>query len=244
MPTMLDDTLSYLRGRAQRDPNFTYEIIIVDDGSKDRTTEVGLHYVQQNDTNTVRVMTLRPNRGKGGAVQQGMLHARGEYVLMADADAATQISDVEKLEARLKEISQQSSQGVAVGSRAHLEENAIASRKWYRNFLMHGFHFMVSFFAVKGVRDTQCGFKLFTRATAATLFSSLHLFRWCFDVELLYIAQTLKIPITEVAVTWTEIPGSKLSLIESSLTMARDLVLIRFCYMFGIWKIQYPKKSN
>lgn len=101
---------------------------------------------------------------------------------------------------------------------------------------MHGFHFLVSSLCVQTIRDTQCGFKLFNRETARVLFPPLHIERWAFDVELLYLAETLDIPMTEIAVRWQEIQGSKLNVIDASLTMLRELVLIRLCYGFGIWK--------
>ncbi len=111
-----------------------------------------------------------------------------------------------------------------------------SQRKWYRNITMWGFHFWVSFWCVKNIRDTQCGFKLFTRSTAALLFASQHLRRWAFDAELLHIAQREGFPIAEVEVNWTEIAGSKLNLVDASAQMARDLVVIRLCYTFGLWK--------
>ena len=108
---------------------------------------------------------------------------------------------------------------------------------------MYGFHFLVWFFCVKGVRDTQCGFKLLTRKSARVIFDILHVERWAFDVEMLFIAQTLKIPITEIAVNWTEIEGSKLVPFWSWLQMGRDLGLIWLRYKIGAWKISKAKSS-
>ena len=213
-----------------------YEILIVDDGSKDKTSEVALKYVKKYGSDKIRLLTLEKNAGKGGALQMGMLHGRGKYLLMVDADGASKISDLANLETALNSI-EDNEHGIAVGSRSHLQENAVAQRAWYRNFLMYAFHFLVAFFAVRGIKDTQCGFKLFTRRTAAILFKNLNLKRWCFDVEILYMATLLKIPIVEVSINWQEIEGSKLSILDSSLTMARDLVLIKFCYLFGVWSI-------
>ena len=133
-------------------------------------------------------------------------------------------------------------QAVICGSRAHLEEQEIATRSFFRLFLMYGFHFLVWFFCVKGVRDTQCGFKLLTRESARIIFDVLHVERWAFDVEMLYIAQTLKIPIREIAVNWTEIEGSKLVPIWSWMQMGRDLGLIWLRYKIGAWKSK-PKSS-
>ncbi|KAH7968348.1 hypothetical protein HPB52_007960 [Rhipicephalus sanguineus] len=210
---------------AKRDPNFTYEVIIVDDGSRDRTTSVGLQYSLKYGTENVRVLTLAKNRGKGGAVRMGMLSARGKRLLFADADGATKFSDLDKLE--------DSTNVVVVGSRAHLEKDSIAERSIFRTLLMYGFHFLVWLFTVRGVADTQCGFKLFSREAATHLFTSLHVERWAFDVEILYIAQALKFPIAEVAVRWTEIEGSKVVPVWTWIEMGRDLFLIWLRYKIG-----------
>ena len=126
---------------------------------------------------------------------------------------------------------------IICGSRAHLEEEEKAKRSLFRLFLMHGFHFLVWFFCVKSVHDTQCGFKLLTRESARQVFTALHVERWAFDVEMLYIAESLKIPITEVAVEWQEIEGSKIVPVWSWLQMGRDLMLISLRYKLGSWKI-------
>lgn len=109
---------------------------------------------------------------------------------------------------------------------------------------MHGFHFLVWLFAVRKIRDTQCGFKLLSRSSARILFEIMHVERWAFDVELLFIAQTLKMPIKEIAVKWTEIEGSKLTPLWSSIQMGKDLFLIWFRYTIGAWSLQKnPKKK-
>nr|CAD7418929.1 unnamed protein product [Timema poppensis] len=117
-----------------------------------------------------------------------MLNARGAVVLFADADGATKFSDLSKLETSLKDLLQEdylskpevvaNKLAIVCGSRAHLEDEAIASRSVFRTFLMYGFHFLVWVFAVQGLRDTQCGFKLLTRQAALICFSSMHVERW------------------------------------------------------------------
>ncbi|KAK0072847.1 hypothetical protein PV325_010696 [Microctonus aethiopoides] len=133
---------------------------------------------------------------------------------------------------------------VVCGSRAHLEKEETAKRSFFRLLLMHGFHFLVWALCVRGIRDTQCGFKLLTRQSAKTLFHALHVERWAFDVELLYLAQTLNIPVTEIAVTWTEIEGSKVVPFWSWLQMGRDLGLIWLRYRIGAWKIDSIKSKH
>ncbi|XP_032150373.1 dolichyl-phosphate beta-glucosyltransferase isoform X3 [Sapajus apella] len=214
LPVMMDEALGYLEKRQKRDPAFTYEVIVVDDGSKDQTSK-------------------------------GVFSSRGEKILMADADGATKFPDVEKLEKGLKDLQPWPNQmAIACGSRAHLEKESIAQRSYFRTLLMYGFHFLVWFLCVKGIRDTQCGFKLFTREAASRTFSSLHIERWAFDVELLYIAQFFKIPIAEIAVNWTEIEGSKLVPFWSWLQMGKDLLFIRLRYLTGAWRLEQTRKMN
>ncbi|CAI5734133.1 unnamed protein product [Hyaloperonospora brassicae] len=236
----LADTIAFLNEKQQTDRSFTYEIIVVDDCSEDRTVDVVLQAVQSYSTDRIRLLQLQHNHGKGGAVRKGVMRARGEQVLFADADNATEIRDYDKLARALADARTCPGQhtGVVVcGSRAHLEEQAIAQRNPLRNLLMHGFHGIVSTLCIKNVRDTQCGFKLFDRTAARVLFPPLHIERWAFDVELLYLAASRNMAIKEVAVRWKEVPGSKLSVISATITMLREIILIRVCYSVGLWKI-------
>lgn len=234
--------MEYLENRKRNKPSFTYEVIIVNDGSTDRTSEEALKFVEKYGTDRVRLLEFTKNRGKGGAIRMGTLSARGERVLMVDADGATDIPDIEKLEKALDEIAEDHKvAAIAIGSRAHLQQEAVAERTVFRNFLMYGFHFLVYALCVRGIQDTQCGFKLFTRASAAVLFKQMHINRWAFDVELLYIAQQLNMPISEIAVNWQEIEGSHLVPFWSWLQMGRDLLFIRLRYTFGLWKVQPTK---
>ncbi|KAF6375916.1 ALG5 dolichyl-phosphate beta-glucosyltransferase [Rhinolophus ferrumequinum] len=215
LPVMMDEALGYLEER------------------------------QKYGSDKVRVITLVKNRGKGGAVRMGIFSSRGEKILMADADGATKFPDVEKLEKGLNDLQPWPDQmAIACGSRAHLKEKSIAQRSYFRTLLMYGFHFLVWFLCVQGIRDTQCGFKLLTREAASRTFSSLHIERWAFDVELLYIAQFFKIPIAEIAVNWTEIEGSKLVPFWSWLQMGKDLLFIRLRYLTGAWKLEQTRKMN
>jgi dolichyl-phosphate beta-glucosyltransferase len=241
LPTMLDQTLHYLEARERRDGNFTFEIIIVDDGSRDNTARVALAYSKKKGTDKVRLLRLHCNHGKGGAVRKGMLRARGELLLMVDADAATRISDVERLEHQLRVAN---GRGVAIGSRHHLQADAVAQRACHRNLLMHGFNFYVSTLCVPGVKDTQCGFKLFTRSAARALFPVQHIERWAFDVELLHLCSRVGIPVTEVPVHWVEMPGSKINLFEDIPQMARDILIIRLMYSCRIWTTSIRVKKD
>ncbi|CAG2161250.1 unnamed protein product [Oppiella nova] len=248
LPKMLDETIDYLETRCRAkttpfgDQLFAYEIIVVDDGSDDRTTHVAHDYSLKYGCERIRCLTLAYNRGKGGAVQLGVLCARGRLVLFADADGATRFADFQKLEDFVAKHRDSTRSALAIGSRAHLQSEAIATRSLFRTVLMHGFHFGVWLLTVRTVRDTQCGFKLFERSMARTLFQHIHCQKWAFDVELLLIAEKLGVNIGEIAVRWTEIEGSKVVPVWSWLQMGKDVALISLKYAIGAHI--YPKHSD
>eukprot|EP00892_Ulva_mutabilis_P006655 jgi/Ulvmu1/4361/UM002_0086.1 len=251
MNVAVDEALEFLSIKRKKDPKFSYEVIIVDDGSKDDTYTRAMEYVERCGIDMFRVLRLPVNRGKGAAVRAGMLAGRGELLLFADSDGATKFSDLDSLHARLQSLVNTQAgaskgslfhtiadaHGMVVGSRAYLEHTeAVAQRHWIRNFLMHGFHFLVTLVAGPGVKDTQCGFKLFTRRSARILFQNMRLQRWCFDVELIYLAHRLQIAIAEENVTWHEIAGSKIRF-WSIASMAFDLFIIKTAYLSGAWSV-------
>ncbi|CEF62930.1 Diacylglycerol O-acyltransferase 1 [Strongyloides ratti] len=230
---MLKECTEYLSKRSINDSKFSYEIIVVDDGSKDNTSEIAYKFSNFN----LKIIKLPQNKGKGGAIRDGILHCQGKLILFADADGATKFRDFEKLEKKFREMSNSDNDidytfpGIVIGSRCHLEKESIAERSLFRTILMKGFHFIVYLLTVKSVHDTQCGFKIFSRAAAAKLFPLIHIERWAFDVELLYLAEKLYYPINEVAVEWKEVDGSKIVPVWSWLQMGRDIMLIWFHYL-------------
>jgi dolichyl-phosphate beta-glucosyltransferase len=242
LPVMLEECLDYLEKKS-KSSSFTYEIIVVSDGSKDNTVKTSLEYSKKYGAEKFRVLELIKNRGKGGAVRLGMLSSRGKFLLFADADGATKFSDYSKLEASMQKLTKSwNNDAIVIGSRAHLEEESKAKRSIFRTILMHGFHALVWLFAVRKIKDTQCGFKLLTRSASQLIFKLMHVERWAFDVELLFIAQSYKIPIDEIAVDWTEIDGSKVTPFFSWIQMGRDLVLIWLRYTIGAWKLPKYEK--
>lgn len=233
---MLEEAVPFLNEKFPK----SYEILLVDDGSKDGTAHFALEWAIHNklDDSCLRVCQLKTNRGKGGAVTHGMKYVRGKYTIFADADGASKFTDVEKLIAAVNKSTNgdPSRPAVAIGSRAHMvKTDAVVKRSFIRNFLMYGLHTLLYVFGLRKIGDTQCGFKLFTRAASRQIFPYMHTEGWIFDVEVLIIAMKKNIPISEVAISWHEVEGSKIELARDCIKMAIDLIVMRCAYFMGIY---------
>ncbi|MCJ1308002.1 dolichyl-phosphate beta-glucosyltransferase [Agyrium rufum] len=220
-----------------------WEVIVVSDGSTDKTIDTALNYAKALDhpaSSCIRVVHLSRNRGKGGAVAHGMRHARGKYAIFADADGASKFSDLGKLVSACQKCEDDQGRGVAIGSRAHLVgSKEVVERHWLRNFLMHCFHLLLKLLTpprTAAIRDTQCGFKLFSREALPYIIPYMHSEGWIFDVEMLMLAEASEIPVAEVPVGWKEVKGSKLNVIWDSLGMAWSLAVLRAAWMVGVYK--------
>lgn len=215
-PTILK-TSSYLEKA-----NLSHEIIVVDDGSSDNTVQV-----VEEISKTVpglKIIKLARNSGKGAAVKEGMLAAVGDLVLFEDADGATPIAELDKLRDAMK------SADVAIGSRALPSEDTKVVTRIHRKLLGRIFNLTANMFAVPGILDTQCGFKLFTKPAAQAVFAKQKLLGFGFDVEILYIANKLGFRIKEVAVNWNNVPGTKVNVILDGLKMFLDIVSIKLLH--------------
>lgn len=231
---MLEETALFLEQEMQG----RYEILIVDDASKDKTDQFAIKEADRLGLaqGVLKVARLAENRGKGGAVTHGLLHGSGKYLLFADADGATKFSDAQKL---LDYLATQKGAAVAIGSRAHMvNTDAVVKRSFIRNFLMYGLHTLVYVFGIRKIKDTQCGFKMFNRESVKRIFPHMHTERWIFDVEILLLSELQNIPIMEIPVSWHEVDGSKVDLARDSVQMAIDLVVTRMAYLTGIYKIE------
>lgn len=238
--SMLGETLGYLKGRTGGEAGFSWEVIVVDDGSRDGTAGVAR---EVGGRDGVRVVRLERNCGKGYAVRAGMLVGRGRYLLMADADGATVFEEVEKLEGA---VSGGGGADVAVGSRVHLRgRRGVAGgegREWFRELISWVFHWVVVIVGgVRGVGDTQCGFKLYSREAARVAFVGQRVRRWAFDVENLYRVQRAGLRVVEVGVRWTEVAGSKVSVVKATVNMVWDMVRMRYMYGTGRWGMEMGK---
>jgi len=198
-----------------------FEIIVVDDGSSDATADV-VHQLGLRVSN-LRLICLPKNLGKGAAVRAGMRSASGELILFADADGATPIGELARLQAAIDDGAD-----LAIGSRALSAVDTKVARTLKRAVVGRTFAFVVNSWVVPGIADTQCGFKLFRRAAAQRLFDLQQLDGFAFDVELLKLASVLSYQTREVAVSWADQAGSKVSIVSDSFRMLWDILRVPY----------------
>lgn len=212
--------------------DYSYEIIVVNDASKDNTAVVvdKLIPVIKN----LRLIDNTENKGKGGVVAQGMLNAKGNIRLFMDADNSTEIEDFAKLQPFFKD-----GYKVVIGSRAISGASVELYQPLLRRILGKMGNLFIRIMAVSGVKDTQCGFKAFTEDVADKIFSRLTITRWGFDVEVLAIAKLLGYRIKEVGITWVNDLRSTVSA-SGYLHVLLEVVKIRF----NLWRKVYRRASD
>ena len=215
----LDDILLYFSASS-----IDYEVLVVSDGSIDRTAEVVTAYSAKY--NQIKLLEYSPNHGKGYAVKYGMLRASKQLSIFADADGSTPFAEFTRL---LNEI--EAGNDIAIGSRAMPSEHTRIKAKFHRRVIGRIFNFFLSRLLLPGIHDSQCGFKLFKSECAKHLFSMQKSEGFSFDYEILFLARKLGYSIKEVAVNWKNVDGSKVNLIADSLHMFIDIFRIRFWYL-------------
>jgi len=206
---------------------YASEVLVVDDGSTDRTADIAREAAQQLPANvSFRLLQHERNRGKGGAVRTGALAASGEYVLYFDADMAMPPEETAKLLAALEAAD------VAAGSRVQPDGTDMrVSQPGWRRYGGKLFTFVRKRILLPDFADTQCGFKAFRREAAQALFSRQQLEGWAFDAELLYLAQRLGFSVRQVPIEWRNVEGSTFHLgVGSGIRELRDLVRIRWLH--------------
>lgn len=214
----LEQAVEYLSRRG-----LSYELLVVDDGSRDRTVEVAEGFSGRG----VRVIRHERNRGKGAAIRTGVLASRGAEVLLSDADASTPIEELEKLEKWLPEAP------VVLGSRAVAGADVRQHQPFYRELMGKTFNRIIRILGVRGLNDTQCGFKLLDGEVAREIGAELTIDGFAYDVELVWLARRRGHRIVEVGVIWVNSPDSRVDPIRSSLSMLRDVVRMRLRHSGG-----------
>lgn len=223
LPDSLGKLAAYIR---ERRPNT--EVIVVDDGSTDKTAAVAESYKAKIPN--LRVLSNGTNRGKGFSVRRGSLEARGHITLFTDADLSSPIEEGEKLFAGLD------THDVAIGSRAVDRSLIEAHQSLFREFAGIVFNRIVRVILRLPFVDTQCGFKAFRRERCRIIFEQQTIERFGFDPELLYLARHHGLSTVEVPVRWAHSPATKVSMLKDSLQMFLDVFVIRSNALLGRYR--------
>lgn len=202
-----------------RQQRFSWELILVDDGSSDKTWRIPDSIFADGE---VKVIRTPVNRGKGYAVRQGVFASSGEVILISDADFSTPVKEWSKLYEAL-----QRGYDIAIGSRSLVESNVTVRQAWYREGMGRIFNLFVRLLVLDGFVDTQCGFKCFRREAVLPVFKKMVIDRFSFDVELLFIARKRGLKVKEVPVEWQNVLFSRVHIVRDSIRMLFDLLKIR-----------------
>jgi dolichyl-phosphate beta-glucosyltransferase len=241
----LSATLETVSGFLEREYSRTeWEILICDDGSTDRTTEV-IQDVVEAEANVL--LQRLPHRGKGATVRAGVLRARGRFILFSDADLATPITEARRLFQAL-----QDGADVAIGSRAADGAQRL-NEPFYREAMGRVFHSAVHLLLLRQFADTQCGFKAFRRCAAKEIFERLVLYNddspvltrpavTGFDLEVLFLATRLGYRIEEVPVEWHYRKGSKVNPLRDSIALFQDVIRVRMNDRRGVYDV--PRQTE
>jgi dolichyl-phosphate beta-glucosyltransferase len=203
--------------------DYAAEIIVVDDGSRDRTAEKAEEML--SGMKNGRIIRRRVNAGKGYSVKEGILHTQGELVLFSDADLSTPIEELEKFLPWFP-----AGYDVVLGSRAFPGSDIQIRQNFFRELMGKTFNVFVRLWLIQGIPDTQCGFKLFRGKAARDVFSQVKTRGFSFDVEALYLCLRSGYKIKQVPVCWRNSPPSKVRIFKSSVQMLLELIMIRFAH--------------
>jgi dolichyl-phosphate beta-glucosyltransferase len=204
------------------------EILVVDDGSRDRTAEIAAEALGGRRG---RVLKNGENRGKGYSVRHGVLEAAGRFVLLTDADLSTPITEYDKVAAWVRDHDLD----VAIGSRALPGSDVQLRQGVLRQTMGRTFNRIIRALTGLPFHDTQCGFKLLDRERTRPLFEKMVVDRFAFDVELLFLCRRFGLTVREVPVIWRNAPGSKVSILGDPLNMIYDVLRVRWRFRRGLY---------
>ncbi len=198
---------------------WNFELIVVDDGSKDNT------FIIVKKFKNVKLISYKPNHGKGHAVRTGVLASKGDYVLFCDADLSTPVEELGNLFPYLNNYE------IVIASRA-LKESRVKTL-FIRKFLGRIFNFIVGILMSFYIKDTQCGFKLFRKEAAKEIFNKQIINGWAFDVEILFLAKKLDYKTKEVPIKWQHFEHEGVTPARQTIKMFKEVLKIRLNSLLG-----------
>jgi glycosyltransferase involved in cell wall biosynthesis len=221
-----------------RQQGWDAEVIVVNDGSRDNTAEIVREFMQREPI--LRIVENPGNHGKGYSVRNGMLHASGEIRLFSDADMSSPIEEAAKLVEAIR-----AGADVAIGSRWLRSELQTQRQSWRRQLLGRMFNLVPRLVLRLHYKDTQCGFKAFTRRAAMEIFPQQKIEGWGFDPELLFLARKLGLKIAEVPVSWAHSEGTRINPIRDGAKMVAEVFKIRWNSLSGKYdlRLHHPAKA-
>ncbi len=196
IPTMLSELLKKLKA-----VDFSYEVIIVNDGSTDRTENIIKMFESNNPF--VALLSYPENKGKGVAVKTGMLSAKGTWRLFMDADNSTSFDEFTN---KIKPLLSQTPRDIYIGSRYREGSSVVRPQIFYRRILRRGGNLVFKILFFGGISDINCGFKCFSKEAAEKIFPKIRTNRWVFDDEVLVLAKSMGLSVYEIPVTWRDVP--------------------------------------
>ncbi len=217
-----------------RQRQWSAEVVVVDDGSRDRTAELVRAFAASAPE--VRLLQNPGNRGKGYSVRNGILHSFGEVVMFTDADLSAPIEEAEDLFAAIA-----GGADIAIGSRWLERARQTIRQPLYRQFFGRCFNAVTRVVMGLPYADTQCGFKAFTRAAAQTVFQLQTIERWGFDPEILFIALKRGYRIVEVPVSWAHDERTRISYLKDGIRMLEDIAIVRWNALLGRYNKQVER---
>lgn len=218
----LDKILAYIG-----EQGWVAEVIVVNDGSRDNTAEIVRGYMRQNPI--VRLLENPGNKGKGYSVRHGMMEGRGDILLLSDADLSSPIYEARKL----FDAIEKDGAAIAIGSRWLQRETQTQRQPFYRQVSGRVFNILLRVVLGLKQKDTQCGFKAFTRCAAQSVFPPQRIERWGFDPEILFLADKFKLKTVEIPVEWANDDRSKINPLTDGFRMFTEMIRVRWYSLTG-----------